>query len=996
MKKIKKLNKYLKKYSQQLIIGSLIPIFLFAFIFSFLKSQGLEEAEYKKSAAQVPPPIEDLIEYIQDLGEWAGGDFATLERELLAKAEPDECFYGIGDPRNLFNPNGIDEDVCIADGGQPKSNQAYVWGLAQADDTLWFGTAPNVHCLVMGTYLGSTTPVETDSYACEFGESQFAIPNGPLPAELGDGRLTKIYSYNTLTQTLEDKTPVLDPLFQQTLGIRSAGALGDVAFLGGPGLTGVNLFAFNSQTGEYLGSYTLPDTNNIRKWLVADDVLYTAVGTEDGGAVLKWTGNLGDPFQFETVGTLDSSGAELELHEGRIFVSTWPGSELAGGDGLAGLYMSPVVPAGGLPASEDEWDKVWQADDYEPDPVTAATYGGGALASFDGYLYWGTMHVPMLSAAAHLGYHGTPGTPEEMLIAMLGTYRAISIFRGSNFDGGDPDVDLLYGMPQLPAYTPAFPPGTGSWQLVDNNMDGAVPMYGTAGINNLFNNYTWTMDVYDDQLYIGTMDWSYLIFGDTLDIFPPDMPFDCESILPGEICDQLEIAYDEFTALIEGNALSGADLFRFPNSNTPGIPESLAGVGNYSNYGIRTMIADDALYLGMANPMNLLTDTNDEKPEGGWELLCLSEDTDDDGIGDFCGDKMVGNPEGFNETQEGTIVTVEQDGTVIFEADMSEGGTFGPNVTINNIPGVYLSIKGMPDSEKYIYFQNVPSAVCVQDMENVTVGSYDTCEDEGEFSIACPGQAIDPTDGDTVTCTIDGSTGIIGPLDFSAAGILAGATPGTGTGGHGGASGLFESEGLFGAPDEEEGPFYIENVPSGQLTLDDVPFLDIEGHFAEDYIIALFLAEVIEGSEYFYPDEPIDRGTIIKWIVKAYRYPVYENFEQPFSDTDIDDPNTKYIHAAKEAGIITGYPDGSFRPEQTINRVEILKMLVSAAKVKLATMLSIDFPDTDSDAWYAQYLNYAVLHGIVSGYEDGLYGPEDEVTKGQAAKMLYMTIKQAR
>jgi hypothetical protein len=36
------------------------------------------------------------------------------------------------------------------------------------------------------------------------------------------------------------------------------------------------------------------------------------------------------------------------------------------------------------------------------------------------------------------------------------------------------------------------------------------------------------------------------------------------------------------------------------------------------------MIADDNLYLGMANPMNLLTDPDDSVPEGGWELLSLS------------------------------------------------------------------------------------------------------------------------------------------------------------------------------------------------------------------------------------------------------------------------------------------------------------------------------------------------------------------------------------
>jgi hypothetical protein len=48
-------------------------------------------------------------------------------------------------------------------------------------------------------------------------------------------------------------------------------------------------------------------------------------------------------------------------------------------------------------------------------------------------------------------------------------------------------------------------------------------------------------------------------------------------------------------------------------------------VGNYTNYGIRNMVSDESgVYLGMANPMNLLTDLSDDKPEGGWELLHLS------------------------------------------------------------------------------------------------------------------------------------------------------------------------------------------------------------------------------------------------------------------------------------------------------------------------------------------------------------------------------------
>jgi len=97
-----------------------------------------------------------------------------LFRDVLAKARPDECFYGIfssdpespwydpDHPNNPENPNIYDpslQESCPHN----KVNQAYVWGLAKSGDDIWFGTAPNTHCLVLGGYLGVTDPILTDS-----------------------------------------------------------------------------------------------------------------------------------------------------------------------------------------------------------------------------------------------------------------------------------------------------------------------------------------------------------------------------------------------------------------------------------------------------------------------------------------------------------------------------------------------------------------------------------------------------------------------------------------------------------------------------------------------------------------------------------------------------------------------------------------------------------------------------------------------------------------
>ena len=555
-------------------------------------------------AADAPPPtpqeqLDALSEY------WLGaypapqaveGELPTtlLARELLAKAQPDECFNGIGLPYSGTVP------VC--EYGMPKVNQAYVWGLVKPGEDLWFGTAPNTHCVVFGAYLGITTPITTESYVCEFGESQVSPP---LPAAAGDWRPPDLFRYNTRTRTLTEVTP-LDPLVVRTGGIRSAGTLDGVVLMGGPSLIGgINLFAFDAQTGDYIGSTNLPEYNNIRKWLAVDGALYTGVRNAATGAghVLRWRGTPADPFQFEVVGNVGSDAAELALHEGRLFVSTWPYLQGATPT-LSSLYMSPPIPAGGLTnADADGWQPVWQASDYEPDAVTAATYGGGALHSFGGYLYWGTMHVPFVSLLAHFNVYGAPDNAADVVAAILGTHRAISIFRGQGFGTAGQEVELLYGRSLLPVYDPDVLPGIGAWVLQSNNM-GAAPLYGASGFDNFYNNYTWTMREYAGQLYVGTMDYSYLM-DEGLPLFlallglPPDTP----------------------VPLPEG--IHGADLYRFPSADSPALAESLNGVDNPSTYGVRTMVSDDALYLGMANPMNLLTDPLDDKPEGGWELLRL-------------------------------------------------------------------------------------------------------------------------------------------------------------------------------------------------------------------------------------------------------------------------------------------------------------------------------------------------------------------------------------
>jgi hypothetical protein len=587
-----------------------------------------------------------------------------LTMDVVAKAVPDECYLGIGEVNVYpFDPN---TETCSA--GRLKVNEAYVFGLTEANGTLWFGSAPNMRCMFWGTIAEASpleaTPFEsTNVWTCEYGASRYGLQAG-LPGHLGDWRPPSIRTYNTRTGAVEEKVVTGDPLIRETLGLRAAGALGDVVFLAGPTLTGlggpvemeggINLFAFHSRTGQYLGSRQFLQYNNIRKFVVVGGVLYAGVAVNKAqfpatgedtpfGAVLRWTGSAAAPFSFEIVGWMDGEAAELVEHDGRIFVSTWPDfNKLFEPEyDYAGLWMSPVLDVDGLKADDaNSWQKVWSVSDYEVDEVTARMYNGGALASYQGYLYWGSLHAALAAGLTHALFYqhlepGLLGIPDigAITAALLGTHRPISIFRGRDFGTSVEHTEVLYGLRKMPAFV------DNRWTILSNRM--GKPKYGRAGFGNAFNTYTWTMAVHDGALYVGTVDWSYILATANLQVVEQSVTnFFPEFKLPG--------------------TTPGADLFVFPSSQGGAVLVEGGGMRNYASHGVRTMIAtDDALYLGMANYMNLMTDPNDKEPEGGWELIrVMALQCDSSGIaGDFNRDgrvRILSDGRGFRECYTGS------------------------------------------------------------------------------------------------------------------------------------------------------------------------------------------------------------------------------------------------------------------------------------------------------------------------------------------------------
>jgi endonuclease YncB( thermonuclease family) len=108
----------------------------------------------------------------------------------------------------------------------------------------------------------------------------------------------------------------------------------------------------------------------------------------------------------------------------------------------------------------------------------------------------------------------------------------------------------------------------------------------------------------------------------------------------------------------------------------------------------------------------------------------------------------------------------------------------------------------------------------------------------------------------------------------------------------------------------------------------------------------------------------------------------------PFTDVGADHPNYTAISYMYNNGIVKGYEDGTFRPENQINRAEFLKILVEGSgKTPEASKYNNCFTDV-KDEWFAPYVCYAKSINWVNGYPDGSYKPAQTVNKVESIKMV--------
>jgi len=205
------------------------------------------------------------------------------------------------------------------------------------------------------------------------------------------------------------------------------------------------------------------------------------------------------------------------------------------------------------------------------------------------------------------------------------------------------------------------------------------------------------------------------------------------------------------------------------------------------------------------------------------------------------------------------------------------------------------------------------------------------------------------------------------------------------------------TERLWGVGGNSERIFAVGNNKTILLHYTDTVFSDVpDNDWAYCYITRIYDRGITSGygDGRYGPDDFVTREQIAVFITRALNQVPPDGYcgtTNPFSDVGFARWSCGSIKKLFELGITTGYPDGSFGPEDLVTReqmaVFITKALASAPPDGYCGGID-PFTDVSFDHWSCKYVKKFAELGITTGYGDGRFGPGDYVTRAQMAVFL--------
>lgn len=185
-----------------------------------------------------------------------------------------------------------------------------------------------------------------------------------------------------------------------------------------------------------------------------------------------------------------------------------------------------------------------------------------------------------------------------------------------------------------------------------------------------------------------------------------------------------------------------------------------------------------------------------------------------------------------------------------------------------------------------------------------------------------------------------------------------------------------------------------------------VQFKDVDAHWAGNAVNDMGSRLIISGvgNSMFAPGKEITRSEFVAIIIRALGIPA-EEYNNEFTDVIASDWYCGYIETAASLGIINGYGNGKFGPNDHITREQAMTIIAKAMKITGA-VLSISpeeagvqlqkYSDAVKVSAYARESVAACLDiGIVSGRDSGILAPEDYVTRAEVAVMVQKLLQKS-
>ena len=175
-------------------------------------------------------------------------------------------------------------------------------------------------------------------------------------------------------------------------------------------------------------------------------------------------------------------------------------------------------------------------------------------------------------------------------------------------------------------------------------------------------------------------------------------------------------------------------------------------------------------------------------------------------------------------------------------------------------------------------------------------------------------------------------------------------------------------------------------------------FADVLNHWSKDYVNAMAEKGIFKGygDGTFLPDKALTRQEMAVTVVRVLG--IENGLTGASAGSFADDGKIAawakdYVYLLSSRGVFSGYADGSFGPDDLITREQFALVIARISDTKTPESYALSFADNGKiSAWAADAVREMSYAGIVTGYEDNTFRPDNSLTRAEACTMIYRYI----